>query len=83
MTLYRVVNPALNPPQVMFGSSDEESAMREFAALDAGTGAFKLIKSEDEGKEWTEVEPRKPAPEPAPPEKKHAGKSHDETKHAK
>jgi hypothetical protein len=53
---WRIVNPALNPAQVVFESGDEPSTLRECATRDASANGFKLLKSEDDGKTWVEAE---------------------------
>lgn len=61
--LWRVVNPALNPPQVHFESGDEQAVLREFATRNAAAQGHKLVKSEDDGKTWMEIEHRAPDPQ--------------------
>jgi hypothetical protein len=61
---WRIVNPALEPPQVAFESGDEQAALREYAARDGLAQGLRLVKSEDDGKTWVAVEAR--APDPAP-----------------
>jgi len=58
--LWRIVNPALAPPQVIFESVDEQASLRVFAVGDARARGFTLNKSEDDGKTWAEVEARAP-----------------------
>lgn len=65
MSTWRIVNPALVPPQVAFETGDEQAAFREFATRDAGAQGLQLVKSDDDGKTWVEVEAR--APEAAAP----------------
>lgn len=65
MSTWRIVNPALVPPQVAFEAGDEQAAFREFATRDAGAQGLQLVKSDDDGKTWVEVEAR--APEAAAP----------------
>jgi hypothetical protein len=55
---WRIVNPALNPPQVAFESDDEQAALREYAAREGYLR--ELHKSEDEGQTWAVVEARAP-----------------------
>jgi hypothetical protein len=57
---WRIVNPALEPPRVEFESADEQATLREFAARDASLRGYQLLKSEDDGKTWTQVEARAP-----------------------
>jgi hypothetical protein len=57
--LWRIVNPALNPPQVVAESGDEQAILRQCATRDPSDG-LKLLKSEDDGKTWIEVEARAP-----------------------
>ncbi len=61
--VWRVVNPALNPPQVLLETGDEQTALREHAAREGYLR--ELHKSEDEGKTWAVIEAR--APDAAPP----------------
>jgi len=57
---WRIVNPALLPAQVVAESGDEQAIFREYATRDASANGFKLLKSEDDGKTWVEVEARAP-----------------------
>lgn len=58
--LWRIVNPALSPPQVIFESADEQAALRVFAVGDSSAKGHTLVKSEDDGASWVEVEARAP-----------------------
>jgi len=69
---WRIVNPALDPPQVAFESGDEQAALREYVSRDASANGLKLVKSEDDGKTWTEVAARAPDATSAPAEKSDA-----------
>ena len=68
MSNWRIVNPALEPARVEFETGDEQAALTQFAARDAGLRGFKLLKSDDEGKTWAEVEARAPSAAAAPVE---------------
>jgi hypothetical protein len=57
--LWRIVNPALIPAQVVAESGDEQAILRQCATRDASDG-LKLLKSEDDGTTWVEVEVRAP-----------------------
>jgi hypothetical protein len=56
---WRIVNPALVPAQVVAESGDEQAILRQCATRDPSDG-LKLVKSEDDGKTWVEVEARAP-----------------------
>jgi hypothetical protein len=59
--VYRILNPALNPPQVVFECNDEQSALRDYAARhDAHTQGLIISKSENGGASWTGVPLRAP-----------------------
>ena len=61
MSNWRIVNPALEPARVEFETGDEQAALTQFAARDASLRGFKLLKSDDDGKTWAEVEARAPS----------------------
>jgi len=63
---WRIVNPGLVPAQVVSESSDEQAILRQCATRDPNDG-LKLLKSEDDGKTWVEVEARAPDAEWKPP----------------
>jgi hypothetical protein len=59
--IYRILNPALTPPQVVFENNDEQAALRDYAARhDAHTQGLIITKSEDGGTSWTGVTVRPP-----------------------
>lgn len=61
MSRYRILNPALTPPQIVFECNDEQDAFRDYAARhDAQTQGLIITKSEDGGMSWTGVEVRPP-----------------------
>lgn len=66
MSNWRIVNPALEPARVEFETGDEQAALTQFAARDASLRGFKLLKSDDDGKTWAEVEARAPSAAAAP-----------------
>lgn len=69
---WRIVNPALVPAQVVAESSDEQVILRQCATRDPSDG-LKLLKSEDDGKTWVEVEARAPDAAARPDESAHGG----------
>jgi hypothetical protein len=59
--IYRILNPALNPPQVVFEGNDEQATLRDYAARhDAHTQGLIISKSENGGMSWTAVPIRAP-----------------------
>ncbi|HMI86813.1 MAG TPA: hypothetical protein VK550_22120 [Polyangiaceae bacterium] len=61
-TVYRILNPALTPPQIVFEcNDDEQAALRDYAARhDAHTQGLIIAKSEDGGASWVGVKVRPP-----------------------
>lgn len=58
---YRILNPALNPPQVVFEHNDEQATLRDYAARhDAHMQGLIIAKSEDNGMSWVGVQVRAP-----------------------
>lgn len=61
MSIYRIVNPALEPPRVEVEcGDDEQAALREYVKRDASAHGLQLQKSDDEGKTWESIEARAP-----------------------
>ena len=58
--LWRIVNPALNPIQVVHECGEEQAALREYAARNGHLQGFLLHKSEDDGQSWVAVPARSP-----------------------
>lgn len=64
-TYWRIVNPTLDPAQVVAETDDEQGILREFVTRNARANGYQLVKSEDDAKTWVEVEARAPDAVPA------------------